>query len=184
MGFSTLVIVFDTSFLSLLLVENHSPMTNQDTGDTVEDVGQRVQQLIINLQNSKTKILIPTPVLAEILTEFADKSGEIIQVMEKTYQFQFAPFDKLAAIELGYFFHQAINEGDKKSGSKDTWQKVKFDNQIVAIAKTNGAKTIYTNDKGIRISAQKHNIEVITVWDLDPPPPEQGMIDYPEENQT
>jgi hypothetical protein len=48
-----------------------------------------------------------------------------------------------------------IDEGDKRGGSPDTWQKVKFDRQIAAIAIVEGDRTLYTNDGSLRNLAPK-----------------------------
>ena len=41
---------------------------------------------------------------------------------------------------------EAIEAGDKKGGSEEPWQKVKFDRQIAVIAKVNGASVFLTDD--------------------------------------
>ena len=37
-------------------------------------------------------------------------------------------------------------EGNKKDGSGEPWAKIKYDRQIVAIAKVIGASAIYSDD--------------------------------------
>ena len=69
---------------------------------------------------------------------------------------------------------------DKKGGSKGTWAKVKFDRQIIAIAKVREVSVIYSNDDDIRSFARKEGMKVISVWDLPDPPPEQGLLPHTE----
>ena len=79
----------------------------------------------------------------------------------------------------------AIAAGDKKGGSSSSWSKVKFDRQIVAIAKVNGADTIYSTDDDVARFGRAAEIKVESVWDLPEPQPEQINIPYDEdEKQT
>ena len=56
----------------------------------------------------------------------------------------------------------AIAEGNKKVLSAAPWDKVKYDRQIVAIAKVAEATAIYSDDKGIRSIAKSVDIPVIS----------------------
>jgi len=59
--------------------------------------------------------------------------------------------------------------GDKKEGSLN-WSKVKFDRQIVAIARVEGAERIYSNDDDIKRLGASDSIEVMMLDDLELPP--------------
>ena len=59
--------------------------------------------------------------------------------------------------------------GDKKEGSLN-WSKVKFDRQIVAIARVEGAELIYSNDNDIKRLGASDGIEVIMLDALELPP--------------
>lgn len=64
---------------------------------------------------------------------------------------------------------EAAEAGDKKSGSEQPWQKVKFDRQIIAIARVVGASKIYSDDENLAKFAKRIGIEVISIWDLPIP---------------
>jgi len=53
---------------------------------------------------------------------------------------------------------------------------VKYDRQIVAVAKVCGATTIYSDDKDVRTLAKTVKIDVIGLADL-PLPPEKAQMD-------
>jgi hypothetical protein len=53
---------------------------------------------------------------------------------------------------------------------------MKYDRQIVAVAKVCGATTIYSDDKDVRTLAKTVKIEVIGLADL-PLPPEKAQMD-------
>ena len=82
---------------------------------------------------------------------------------------EIAPFDAKCAIELGLQSHAAMKAGDKKGGSTEDWQKVKFDRQIAIIAKTSGAAIFYTDDKGQTHFAEQVGLIVKHSWQLPLP---------------
>ena len=71
----------------------------------------------------------------------------------------------------------AIKKGDKKEGVSSTWNKVKFDRQIVAIAKINKVSTIYSDDGNLKTFANAQGISVMTIGQL-PLPPEEDQINF------
>jgi hypothetical protein len=80
-----------------------------------------------------------------------------------------APFGSRAAVEAAARHREALREGDKMEGSAN-WAKVKFDRQIVAIAKVEGAERIYSNDDDIRRYGKADGVQVIKLEDLEGPP--------------
>ena len=71
----------------------------------------------------------------------------------------------------------AIDRGDKKDGSDATWAKVKYDRQIVAIAKVNSASAIYSDDINLTSFARRNGLRVISVVDLNVPD-EASQMDW------
>ena len=69
----------------------------------------------------------------------------------------------------------SIQEGDKKGGVTAPWNKVKFDRQIVAIAKICNVSTIYSDDKNLETFATAQGISVMTVGQLPLPSEETQM---------
>lgn len=65
----------------------------------------------------------------------------------------------------------------KKRGAKAsaTWAKVKFDQQIVAIAKVNGAAILYSDDEDLRGFAAQVQLTVVRLRELKLPPREAQM---------
>jgi hypothetical protein len=59
---------------------------------------------------------------------------------------EIAPFDAMAAYELGRIIREAKLKGDKRSGQIGEWQQVKMDRAIVAIAVSRSAKVFYSDD--------------------------------------
>lgn len=165
------MVVFDTNFLIHLMQKDSPPVKHPDTKEFVTNVSGRIKYLIGKLHENNTKILIPTPVLAEVLTRFGNRAEELIRTLNNTYRFEFAPFDTTAAIEIGMTFYSSRQSGDKRGGSRRSWQRVKFDRQIVSIAKTRNATTVYSNDDQVRKYAEESGMKGVAIWELDEPPP-------------
>lgn len=172
--------VFDVSFLILLLHPDANPPKDPETGKPVENTRDRIEHLVKTLENKKEKVIIPSPALAEFLVK-ADKAGaDYLRIMESNRFLQVSSFDKRAAVELAVMTREALNQGDKKGGSDEPYQKVKIDRQIIVIAKAAGEKTLYSNDVALKTFAESAGIRVVTVAELDPPPEStQRPLDFP-----
>lgn len=57
-----------------------------------------------------------------------------------------------------------------RNAGAETWAKLKFDRQIVAIAKVVGATTVYSDDDGVETVATRSKIQVTRTCDLPLPP--------------
>lgn len=139
-----MIVALDNTFLTLLLNPNSVPRSGPN-GQPTEFWKERVDAMIDTHSDNGDTILIPTPCLAEVLMA-VPSANKAIAAIEESTAMQIAPFDAKAAIELGIESAKARKAGDKKSGSTEDWQKVKFDRQISIIAKTAGAEIFYTDD--------------------------------------
>jgi hypothetical protein len=170
---------FDADFLILLLHQNPSAPVDPKTNQPIPRLKERIEHLLTSLEKVREKILVPTA-LSEALALAMDKASEYLAELTNSYGFEMAGFDTVAAVEAALATSDAKRRGGKKSGSTSTWAKVKFDRQIVAIAKVRGVGTIYSNDEDVRKFAERENLKVVSVWDLPEPPPKQTkMFDEP-----
>jgi hypothetical protein len=71
----------------------------------------------------------------KILVRAGDAGPEYLDILNKSASFRIVPFDQRAAVEVAAALREAIDAGYKKGGTQSPWAKVKFDRQIVAIAK-------------------------------------------------
>jgi len=78
----------------------------------------------------------------------------------------------MAAVHCAGLDNQAISDGDKKGGVRNSWQKVKIDRQIVAITQVARCDRIVTGDSDIEKIAGRAAIETTFVWQLHLPPVE------------
>lgn len=123
------------------------------------DIDVRHDFLLRTLDKAREKVIIPTPALSEVLIGAGDAAPKYLELISSSSRFKIAPFGERAAVEAAAAHREAIRAGDKKEGSP-SWQKVKFDRQIVAIAKVEGATRIYSNDDDIRRYVIGDHIEV------------------------
>lgn len=163
-------VVFDASFLTLVLYPAVEPPNDPATNRPVESSGQRVALLLDQLSKDGERVIIPTPVLAEVLVLVGAAGPEYVKLLDRSARFEVAAFDQRAAIENAATLASAKATGDKRSGLAGTpWQKIKIDRQIVAIAKVCGAKIIYSTDSDIAKLAHESGLEVRHLADVAVP---------------
>lgn len=174
------MVEFDAGFLSVLFHQNPRIPAEPGTGKPVTDAKDRVEFLINTLSESGEQILIPTPALAEILIALGKMAGaQAIDDLHGESAFRIEGFDERAAIELSHMAE--LKPGEKKrKGQQGTWAKVNFDRQIVAIAKVNGVKTIYSTDGDVRKLAVKEGLTAVALHELPSPPPSTPSLPFGE----
>jgi hypothetical protein len=73
----------------------------------------------------------------------------------------------------------ALATGSKRGESDQPWSKVKFDRQIVAIARVVQATTIYTDDENLAATAKAVGIQSIGLAELTlPAETAQGQLPF------
>jgi hypothetical protein len=173
------MVVIDATTLMLMLRPG-TPIPNGPSGVPIDRPKDRIDYLVQQLDKAKVRILIPTPALSEALVRAgAVASQQIVDHLQRYSVFSIEPFDTLAAIELAAMTREALDGGKKRGASAATWAKVKYDRQIVAIAKVRGATTIYSDDKDIKTIGKTAKINVVSVEDL-PLPPQKAQLDLLE----
>ena len=157
------MVAFDSTFLTFLFIPS-APCETERAKD-------RIDYLIGSLQGSGERIVIPSPALAELLIGVGHSRSQILHELTHSPKFLIAPFDTMAALELALLADAVRKQAGKKKGdSGGTWAKVKFDWQIVTIAKAQNASTIYSEDPEIKKLAVFVGITVKSVANLPLPP--------------
>jgi predicted nucleic acid-binding protein len=174
---------FDATFIMPLL-RPEVGFPPDSAGKPIEKAKERLAYLVEGLERSATRIVIPTPALSEILVRAGTRgSQQIVETLDKSRIFKIEPFDTLAAIEVATMTREALDEGDKRKGLEATWAKVKYDRQIVAIAKVHGATVIYSDDRDVAVLGAKAGLQVIGFSEL-PLPPEDPQVDMFKETEN
>lgn len=140
-------VAVDASFLAVLL--------DKRARVSVEHGPELVARLIEHLSAQRAKVIIPTPALAEVLTQTPGVGRFYLDRIQRWACFQIRPFDDKAAIELAQLL-----------GTGVTKDLLNFDRQIVAIAKVYGASTLYADEEKVAQFGAECGLQVIRFKDL------------------
>lgn len=171
------MIVFDASVLLLLLDPDTSPPNDPATGQPVSQCKARIAHFIAQLTRSREKIIIPTPALSEALVRAGEAAPQYLDIMRNSRFFQVSPFGTTAAVEAAELMRLRIDKlGSLKGDGSDSRAKIKFDLQIIAIARVTRATIIYTDDSGLSKLAAPLGITAKGVFSLPLPPEDPQTI--------
>lgn len=176
------MVVIDATVLMLLFHPDARPPIDPETGEPVARCKERIELLLQNLSEGGIKIMVPTPVLSELLVRAGKEKARILSEIHGAYAFTIQPFDARAAIEVAFLTDEDLQSGRKLSDI-ETKAKVKYDRQIIAIAKVNGVKTIYTDDRQLASRAAAQGIQSVSTADL-PLPEEHPQHDLPFDGEN
>ena len=169
-----MIALFDTSTLIYLLKPDAPAPVVEGSDQRVSDCHLRISYLLSELQKARATIVIPAPVIAEILVYAGTAGPEWLRILTTSRHFRPSPFDALAAVECAAIARKRL--GSRKLTNAER-TKAKFDEQIVAIGKIERATVIYSDDGDIRRLADE-TTKVIGVAELPLPPEErQGKLD-------
>jgi hypothetical protein len=179
------MVVFDATMLSLFLRPGSPGPLDPATGERVTHADLRVAALVEALAKNKTAIIVPTPILSEVLIKAGVNGPRILATLQRSSAFRVMSFDARAAIELAQMTNDLASNADKRAAINAPWSKIKFDRQVVAIARVNRASAIYTDDLGLIAFADLNDIRCVRVADLPVPPSAlQGQLPFDEAAQS
>ena len=158
-------VVFDSTFLIDLL--------NPKLGG---DKRAALDFLVAELSKARTRILIPTPCLTELLIRAASARDQYLKLLTSNTAFEIIPYDQRAATECALLLEQAW---DSKSQKAVTRTKFKFDWMIVACAASRNVTRLYSDDGDILRCSTQVKIQTIKQSEL-PVPPESRQMRIPD----
>lgn len=173
-------IVVDASVLLLFLRPDARVPRDRSGRPSPEHARERVEHLIDELEKSKTIVVVPTPVLAEVLVRASsDDARTILERLSGSAFFSIEPFEQRAAIELAEIMKRELEQHGRRGlrDEAETWAKLKFDRQVIAIAKVCGAGIIIAHDKGLKTVGERAGLKVIGLGEL-PLPPEKSQRSF------
>jgi hypothetical protein len=171
-------VAWDATFFSLLLHQTARLPVIPGTKTPVPFARERIELLLTELAKAKETILIPAPALTEFLCLVEEAGPDYVNTIDKKSSFEVAPFDSKAAIEAAAMMRKFKKEDGRASGpGEGDWQKIKVDQQIVAIAKAEAVDFLYTADRGMANMAKRIKVPVIALWDLPAPESKTPLFD-------
>ncbi len=166
-----MTVAFDTTFLLYLFAPAGRVGAPLDArGAPISLVKERVTALVEDLTKSGTRIIVPRPALSEIIVRAGIEAGQhYLGVMRQAKVFRIAPFDEKAAVETAIMAGEATKCPSIRAATDGTYAKIKYDRQIVAIAMSEGAATLYTDDHNQRAFARRHGVNVVGIGECPAP---------------
>ncbi len=152
------MVVFDTNYL-LHVLSDSVPGSGPDDKKWVD-------KLVLKLQQANERIVVPTPVLGEVLVYAGAATPKYLDILHKATRFRIVPFDEIAAVKSADTLAADISTIGKRGGATGDWGVIKVDRQIVAIAMTEQVKTIYSNDPRVKILGERGGMVVINFNEL------------------
>ena len=158
--------VLDSTTLLYLLDPTAKAPIDPDTRLPVANAKDRIDSLMEALKDRREVVIVPTPVPSEVLVHADEAAPEYLSILSKTSRFRIVPFDERAAIELADMTRRALSKDDLRAGTNATRAKLKFDRQILAIARVEDEDHIYTDDGAMRKLAKAEGFEVTATRDI------------------
>lgn len=169
-----MITLFDCGFLHVLFdPKARVPISKTTQKPVVDRAQERIDFLVKTISGRRDKIIIPAPALAEFMLLASDRWNEYLTIIRRKAVFEIAGFDDPEAVEL---VEHWLKHGDKKKlkpRTHETWAKLKYDRQIVAIAVTRRVEVIYSADGDIHAFSKQIGVKSLDLVDLPLPPPEQ-----------
>lgn len=169
-------VIFDASILIPFFDPNADVAPDPETNEQVDRVQERLRYLVQSLDKDGETIVIPTPALSEVLVGFSGASDAPIRILTSEKAFRVADFDIKAAIEAARMQSDRTEVGRLQKATERNRHQMKFDLQIVAIAKAEDVHTIYSDDKGMpRIAGENIQVTPLARLPLPPEPPQKDL---------
>ncbi|MGG2139933.1 type II toxin-antitoxin system VapC family toxin [Symbiopectobacterium sp. RP] len=166
-------IIVDTNIL-ICLMEKNSPSTNllgDDGFSKIENLELRSRALLEHIERQGGTIAIPAPVLAEYLLGIDGERNKHAHVerISSMNCFEIIPFEELAAVECSLLPSiQEFKQFSKQINSNQTANKIRFDRQIISIAKANGITEIWSSDGEVIKKGKEAGIDVKSISEIQP----------------
>ena len=168
--------VFDATALIHLLEPDAPAIIDPATKEPVPDAKVRFDHLVETLEQKRERIIIPTPALSEVLVHANDAMASYLEVLNNSSRFRVVPFDQRAAIELANMVRDSLSGKSLQVGAGGTRASLKFDRQLLAIARVQEEVTIYSDDGDMYKMGERLGFDVIRTYDLPVHPGEQQPL--------
>lgn len=166
-----MTVAFDATFLLYLFRDPGTvPAPLDAAGKPIQYAKERVEALLSELQKTRTTIVVATPALSEIMVRAGVAAGQqYMALMGRARVFKIVPFEIRAAIETAIMHGHATSGEKNRAPTAATHAKLKYDRQIVAIAKVEGVHVFYTDDGDQCGLAERQGMTVRGLGDLPIP---------------
>jgi predicted nucleic acid-binding protein len=179
-----MAVAIDACILSQFLFEHCGELIDFNTGKAIKHARERIDGLIQKVERERDYVVIPTPALSEALVVVAPDVQKYLEILHSQACFKIVGFGERAAVEVALRAKAALGAHDKKEAVKSAWNKVKYDRQIVAIAKCENVSAIYSADRDIHSHAKLWGMSVFNACDLTVPVHQPKLAFAPSQSET
>ena len=168
--------VFDATALIHFLEPGAPSIIDPATNEPVTNARGRIDLLVQTLEEKRERVVVPTPALSEVLVHAGDAMARYLEVLNTSAWFRIVPFDQRAAVELATILRETPPARKLQIGTSGTRASLKFDRQILAIARVEDEATIYSDDADMTVLGKPLGFHVIKTHELPLPPAEQQPL--------
>jgi hypothetical protein len=171
-----LISLFDAGFLHILF-DDKARVPHKKSGELiVQRAQERIDYLVQTMSQRKDKIIIPTPALSEFMLLAHDRWNDYLTIIRRKSVFEISGFDDPESVELVEHWRKHGDKKKLKANRPETWAKLKYDRQIIAIAATRRVERIYSTDSDLHEFAIELGRQSYDLCDLPLPPPSQAKL--------
>ena len=178
-----MIVGIDANVLSLIVFPGSSVPRDFRTGQPVDRAKERAQAILDQAARRNDLVLVATPILAEVLIPVVEAAGAWVSEFQNSPHILLRGFGDRAAIELAIRSRLARDAGNKRDGATGPWAKVKYDRQLLAIARVEGASCVYTTDEDVFKHAAAFGVEARHLADVQPDPEQSSLFPDPNESK-
>lgn len=169
-------VLFDTGILLPLIQPDIQVPIPKGIDPSKFDAEGRVKYLIEVLRGQKATIIIPTPVLGELLVKESADGNDALLMLQSHPNIRIVPFDIRSAIECALL--QRTNGVRLGLGDEYRRAAAKVDAQILSCGIVEQVDVVYCADGWMRNAAKKLGIDTISFDELPlPPQDDQQALD-------
>lgn len=159
-------ICIDSNYFAVLI--------DQATGD-IRDRNNNViefarERLLHFIKENTAEIILPSPVYSELLLISSVTADLLDKYLGNNGRFITCPYDVRSARILAEVEKPELTKGNKRSDRTETMARLKFDRQILSIAKRNNTEVIITSDKGFIKDACRYDLKTMCATEMELPP--------------
>lgn len=144
------------------------------TGELFDSKNQPItfskQRLEHFISSNRPQIIVPAPVYSELLMISTVESKFLDEYLASNAEFIAAPYDVRAASVHAQIEKPLVQRGDKRGGRDENMNRLKFDRQILSIAKKYSVDLVITSDNGVVKDAMRYGIQTKCISTMDLPP--------------
>lgn len=135
------------------------------------ELAARLKGLLEDIDRTNGQLIIPVQVVGEYISGAGQAGQEVLAKLLGNRRIKVANFDHVTAVECAMMEKTAFSSGNKRAPltREVSWQKVKVDRQIVAIARVLKVDQIISSDGDIPKIAKAVGLACIGVDDLPLP---------------